>query len=101
MTIAEFLLARIAEDEEFIPKILDEGSGDFGGHAEHGPPEQRSRVTFNRARVLAECEAKRRTIAGLVGAMEDDYAPWNENLLRIMASVYADHRGPCAHCALR
>jgi len=77
MSIVEFLLARIAEDEEVA-------------QARHDP-----------ARVLAECEAKRR-IVGLHERRPDwpdcqecgdrDYQkPWPCSTLRLLALPYSDH----------
>jgi hypothetical protein len=78
MTLIEFLLARIAEDEagaERADYIAD----------------------FNPARVLAECESKRRIVDECTGGLY-----WNvgcseghegnfENILALLAAVYADH----------
>lgn len=76
MTLTEFLLARIAEDEA-APLEWQRVGGEAGSLAAR--------------RLLAECEAKRRQIAHLIRFMEGDYAPWNEEQLQIMATVYADH----------
>ncbi len=88
MTIVEFLLARIAEDEAYWTA----GEGRYARDcqecaalSDHEP----DRPTVDR--MLAECEAKRRQIKHLVRFMEGDYAPWNEEQLQIMAAVYADH----------
>jgi hypothetical protein len=92
MTIAEFLLARIAEDEDDAERILyDEGGMNFRPHSAH---------------VLAECEAKRR-IAVLhlptashrwcISCTHIDALPPNNveaypcRTLLALASVYADH----------
>lgn len=66
---------------DFAIYSVDDIRSTVAGHiARHDP-----------ARVIAECEAKRQQIEHLTRAMEDDYAPWNEKQLRIMAAVYADH----------
>lgn len=88
MTLTEFLLARIAEDEAWA--TLRRGAGDW-------------RAPIAR-RVLVECEAKR-LIAALHQTSGDiadhcitgvaDYlptpAPYPCPTLRALASVYADH----------
>lgn len=89
MSLAEFLLARIAEDEAAArdPQwlALEYGVDSFG------------RDAF-RTRVLAECEAKRR-IVELQAANDDDRhlpgfyykAQMIERILRALALPYADH----------
>lgn len=76
LTLTDFLLQRIAEDEAEVQNALAlHGSGTTWrlGHA------------LDPARVLAECEAKRRTVEWLV--ME----PRDEQPLRFLALPYADH----------
>lgn len=105
MTLTEFLLARIAEDEEAARHSL-------AGDLDHLPSvTTRSGDVIhlgitNPARVLAECEAKRRIVEDEHGDGRDgDYIePFcrtcsdDESLtylpcptLRILAVVYADH----------
>ena len=121
MTIVEFLLARIAEDEAVARSVID---GDFSeGHwrwDSHRLQPYRSALVNDRdsvvlppknddvypsasvavhiarhdpARVLAECAAKR----AIVGHFDDpdyDSYPLNEakrTTLRSLAAVYADH----------
>ena len=80
MTLTDFLLARIAEDEATaINWVRFEVRGGIPGNY------------VIKERVLAECEAKRRQIKHLIDYMEGEYAPWNETQLQIMATVYADH----------
>lgn len=79
MSVTEFLLARIAEDESKAWDIL----GDLSVHIDE--------TLTTPTRVIAECDAKRAQIEHLVGFMEGDYAPWNEDQLMIMAAVYSDH----------
>ena len=93
--VAQFLLARIDEDESTARYALsrgDSGALDYGGqwfgavtHAERWEP----------TRVLAECEAKRQ----MLGLLEADVADprnalrrdWAAEILRGMGSVYANH----------
>lgn len=100
MTLTEFLLARIAEDERAARqgRALDDPVADTYG-------------TWDHARVLAECEAKRRIVERAVAATSAADAWTHERLktdtrdplpewarrdaycevLRDMAAVYADH----------
>jgi len=95
MTLTEFLLARIAEDEEWVRHpdwcraVADDQACDCDGPA----------------RVLAECEAKRRIVERHGGtnwgaAPGDPYpmmcdecqdALWPCPTLRLLALPYADH----------
>lgn len=112
--LSEFLLARIAEDEAVArsayghrvntrtrePDQWRQGVGALALEV-FGPSESvaetkgvaaAAHITrHDPARVLADCEAKRRLVEGLVRFMEGDYAPWNEGFLKIMATVYLDH----------
>ncbi|WP_436702429.1 DUF6221 family protein [Nocardioides sp. BYT-33-1] len=105
MTITEFLLARIAEDElEVGPADPDEGAGPNGiGWAEVGAL---SEVLMARpSRMLAECEAKRRIVelaqsvdgeeryaAEVIGGVDGNTVDTDgAGILRALASVYADH----------
>jgi len=83
MTLTEFLLARIAEDEKWrwhidYCRALDDGACDC--HATE--------------RVLAECEAKRRIIVGL-DYESDEWcfadAPAVAEVLPFLSLPYADH----------
>lgn len=84
MTIAEFLLARFAEDEAAASEelaVLSRG----GVLAE----------SFRHAmrRVLAECAAKRRIVEWLGHTIENEFG-WDGMdwfVLKQLASVYADH----------
>ena len=87
MTLTEFLLARIAEDEEWAR---------WAGIAQDA---ERSRgVAFvsslgsssvtSSGRVLADCEAKRRIVEFWPHHSDGAY---KEYVLRALASVYADH----------
>lgn len=96
MTLTEFLLDRIAEDElEVGPAGPDEGAGPNGiGWAEVGAL---SEVLMARpSRVVAECEAKRRIVETLID-MEPVEAERRDQVVTLrwacglLASVYADH----------
>jgi hypothetical protein len=106
MTITEFLLARIAEDEAEAAEVLRGaqdaslalqeprylGTTQIGWHA--WPAVER--IT---ARVLAECEAKRRIVAEHSSYMSGNYCTAHDGrylvdqcpTLLTVASVYADH----------
>lgn len=93
MTITEFLLARIADDEAEATAAHWARCGSMGWDdstpCDCGLPE----------RTLAECEAKRRIVADRVridrSANEDEwsmgYSDANHDALRALAAVYADH----------
>jgi hypothetical protein len=108
MTITEFLLARIAEDEDDAQDAYYDG--------QRWVPEEEAVVAADRdlepalfldrkrdathaanwspARVLAECEAKRRIVADRplpIGHFWDGQRAQHDNALRFLASVYADH----------
>jgi len=74
-TLTEFLLARIAEDEV---------------EAEDNEPYWGGWSRAHEARVLAECEAKRRIIetASMIDMIENE---WGASILRTLAAVYSDH----------
>lgn len=117
MTITEFLLARIAEDETAARAALIEADyfqfGDTAAEALLGLSESEGAqdealAHFRRhdpARVLAACEAKRRIVkaASEVADLERDFgehAGWSpddfeqvhsDEILRGLASEYADH----------
>jgi hypothetical protein len=103
MTITEFLLARIAEDEADVRgHAFDYTYQDTGvsvcRHESHRlsgwPPAcWRAQVA---PRVLAECEAKRRIVERCDPHMTPEGATWEHeglamDVLGELASVYADH----------
>lgn len=95
MTLTEFLLDRIAEDElEVGPADPDEGAGPNGiGWAEVGAL---SEVLMVRpSRVLAECEAKRRIVEEVREISAEPNPPQAlilaDYMLQAIAGVYADH----------
>lgn len=83
MTLADFLLARIAEDEAWARESLPPGAVDYD-------------VPGRYERVLAECDAKRRIVEHEApgprnqqhGAIKWEFVP---PVLRILALPYADH----------
>jgi hypothetical protein len=82
MTITEFLLARIAEDERVARADL--ASDAWGNPYGDGTGIE---LTFTSERVLSECEAKRQIVFLTEHGCGDDY----ERVQRALASVYADH----------
>jgi hypothetical protein len=88
LTLAEFLLARIAEDEAEIAAGFDFATLDSSGWMGHA-------ATWGRDRALAECEAKRRIVEEYREACS---AGWAQELsgglnvaLRCLALPYAAH----------
>ena len=81
MTITEFLLARIAEDEAMI------FAGQERGYVMPAVANLPGADPFDRA--LRECEAKRRIVELQAANDEDRYLPGF--ILLALASVYADH----------
>jgi hypothetical protein len=57
MTLTEFLLARVAEDE-----ALTVGKYNEGAEMELGPDDGYASLCISSARVIAECESRRRII---------------------------------------
>lgn len=100
MTLTEFLLARIGEDEEVASLVLMQEVDTSG-------PVPRIRERAIRERVLAECEAKRRIVGAAeeatsldmtvdhdcrIGARDEKEEPFvGDVILLALASVYADH----------
>lgn len=101
-TLTDFLLARIAEDEEVARKhpgdtLRDDAVYELGGTAtDYGD----AHITISAARVLAECEAKRRIIEQYDTAERisdnldyDTRGMYEATELAVtyLAQVYADH----------
>jgi hypothetical protein len=79
MTLTEFLLARIAEDEAWVV-TAECGCGDGWPQRPHCPD-----------RVALECEAKRRIVESEPDEWENgEYRQWHYTL-SILAAVFADH----------
>lgn len=99
MTLTEFLLARIAEDEAQAGGMLETGYQPPAHSPDdrpefvpdfYDPPTDSDRRFV--ARVLVECAAKRR-IVGLRDSwpQQSDRDEDSDPILRTMATVYADH----------
>lgn len=95
MNIAEFLKARLGEDEEFADRQGEKYAA--MGHLIAGPDcYLHSLLEFTIKRVLRDVEAKRRILAMHETGMT---MPWLDNpmesvagvTLRILAAVYNDH----------
>jgi hypothetical protein len=114
MTLTEFLLSRIAEDEAVarLPDLMWPSSWtakfrDYEALRETKPRDYamgRYCTQFDPARVLAECEAKRRIVEDMVSSIEwagsadcPDPAPYLrrvgtlQEVIRLLAIPYADH----------
>jgi hypothetical protein len=117
MTLAEFLLARIAEDEEVVRGVYTKGAwGSPGALSDHegvevyaldsGAPvatvhdrrDARQVARFNPARMLADCQAKRQIAQAVIDgqwAQFPDYAGGYvsamEDAVAYLAAAYADH----------
>jgi hypothetical protein len=95
MDLAEFLLARIANDESKVGWIHDEGCDTYSTAAPGGLPCDCSWPK----RMAAECEAKRRIISRCdmvlrgraVGMFNDGQGTDAADNLRALALPYADH----------
>lgn len=92
MTLVEFLLARITEDEAEIgaPFGRDEKAGPNGlGWAEVGAISDV--LMCGHARALAECQAKRRIVEDCAEYEGPETDGLNWRTLHALAAVYADH----------
>lgn len=90
MMLAEFLLARVAEDEAVAERLRRPSVGDPWGWQPNPHPlttcgHGATQVHVNPARVLAECEIKRRVLD--MGWATEDL----EELTAVLALPYADH----------
>lgn len=112
-TLADFLLARIAEDEAAAtaalasrtrPRstppgrwiqstpgacVLDGGPNSVARSATAGVIAHIAR--HDPARVLAECEAKRRIVGQVERNVRDVTGGWLDRILHLLALPYADH----------
>jgi len=89
MTLTDFLLARIAEDEA----TAAHARGALGWTNSTGV-QIAGRDVYDPARVLGECEAKRRIVEWCgsdPGELEPGINGLADMILRDLASVYADH----------
>lgn len=90
--LTDFLLARIADDEDMAREAVEDWYwtlGSLDGMAWSGAQHV---IRFDPARMLAECKAKRR-IVGLHLEWEGDANDYGQTaqVLRLLAQVYADH----------
>ncbi len=99
MTLVDFLLARIAEDEGVAQECLSTHEpGEPWGYS-HLPDDGQHISRWSPARVLAECEAKRRIVALEVEWLTEMRAALDKLpglragslILAILALPYADH----------
>jgi hypothetical protein len=100
MTLTEFLLARIAEDE-MCARLVEDGPGEIMRRGldplriTMDDDEVRfAYLTIDPARVLAECEAKRQIVkyVGTMGEVNGD----GLEILALMCLPYVDHPD-CLH----
>jgi hypothetical protein len=88
MTLTDFLLARIAEDEDQARTFLADNHAALLGA---GADFRELAVSFV-VRVLAECEAKRRLIRWVQQWPLRPYPPSSiDGVLELLALPYADH----------
>lgn len=106
MTITEFLLARLDEEERVAQAASRYEGGAFGSWApyrEGSPPEICEQVKRNSpSRTLADCDSKRRLIGFVaIDANSEPRGPlgesmdWNQTatgVLMLLAAPYIDHR---------
>jgi hypothetical protein len=92
VTLTEFLLARIAEDEAIaLAATFTDGGTVYTDNDERGPARLRHITRHDPARVLAECAAKRNIVRKFDCAAFTESSRPQEFLLRALAAVYADH----------
>ncbi len=106
MTLPEFLLARIAEDEAHWKRLADGLSVAKGLRPDRfniGGFDFQPSVPVIPAKLLAECDAKRRIVEHVtnvaryadgspgVGGIDPNSLPAVTHVLRLLALPYADH----------
>ncbi len=102
METTEFLLARIAEDESVAKGALRKSSYEWSDNAfteavelaqgEGAVKEATEHIArWDPARVLAECEAKRRVVESVERAMRTGTSGLGPSVVRTLALPYADH----------
>lgn len=89
--IVEFLRAQWAEEERLWLALLAADKGGIDSWGAIGAADEA--YSAFRPDPVKEIAAKRRVLDGLIAAMEDDYAPWNEQLIRLLAQPYAGRDG--------
>jgi hypothetical protein len=89
-TLTDFLLARIAEDEAEAQARREHSEGCWPNmdncQSHYGDD---GKWSWGPARVLAECEAKRRIVELMSDEVE--YVVYSDDVLRALAQPYADH----------
>ena len=92
MTLTEFLLARIAEDEAGVCSVVEQ-SGEGGAYLVMGMGSFVFGWDFEPDRLLAESEAKRRIVERATDYEHRVEAAFDEAeyICRILAAVYSDH----------
>lgn len=91
--LTEFLLARIAEDEA-VALAADGGEAPTThllGFLAGSALSEGDRLAVHPARVLAECEAKRRIVADLTDSGQARLDIDGERIVAFLALPYADH----------
>lgn len=88
-TLTEFLLARIAEDEARANHAKWAMQGEWFTTADDKVDEYV--CGLSPARVLAECEAKRRIVESYAEEYGPDVVRVDHDVLRELASVHAEH----------
>lgn len=101
LTLAEFLLARVGEDEEMARAALPHFPGEVEIVANVWEDACAHIARHDPARVLAECEAKRRIVEEYEGAIAAQRGRTDASAIvgafallsaiRALASVYSDH----------
>jgi hypothetical protein len=100
LSLADFLLERIAEDESYARRVPDGRGGAVGGTSLECSAHY---WRWHPARVLAECEAKRRIIERYQELIKvdhfddpdvhliDEAYEYEDRILPLLAQPYADH----------
>jgi hypothetical protein len=88
LTLGGFLMQRIAEDEAWALELAEASPAAWMTL----PVALLSLARFDSARVLAECEAKRRVVnRAIERGLARDEPPEGDQDLRALAAVYAGH----------
>lgn len=109
MTLTEFLLARLADDERVARGLDDRDDTVESGLEVHDEPGLGAELVISKTRLLAECEAKRRLVElhsgdaewcgyshGGMGTHGDmgygpEPLPVDCDTIKVLALPYADH----------
>jgi hypothetical protein len=97
LTVTDFFLARIAEDEA-VARAYRDGNSWGNPYAGDGDgPDVAYSNRFDETRVLAQCAAMRKivemfqTARPALGEWESDYASAAYDAVRALASIWSDH----------